>query len=86
MFKCEVMGCMSKPGEKMHKIVVQKAAKDYYQMIRDEETRRMVRVHVGSGFEIVKEISATEAGVALFNQKFPQGAAIVQRPLNKDNQ
>lgn len=83
MFYCQVTGKLSKPGEKCHKVVTQKAARVYTKMIRDEETRKMVRVEIGRGWEIVKEIDASEEGARLWNEAHPNGPVLVERPKPK---
>jgi hypothetical protein len=64
MFRCEVTGKLSKPGDKMNKIVVEKRDKEY----KDPETGEVI----GRGWEIVKEISATDEGVKIWNQRNAQ--------------
>jgi hypothetical protein len=68
MYKCEVFGTMSKPGEKCNKIVVEKRAKVYTRKYRDELTGRIEEVEVGRGWEIVKEINASDEGVRFWNE------------------
>lgn len=83
MFKCQVSGKFSSrghvlpdgdhvPGEKLHKIVVARRDKTYKRWIKNEETRQWEEVEVGQGWEIVREINATEAGVALWNSWTPE--------------
>lgn len=79
MFYCEVTKRLSKPGAKCNKIVTQKAARVYTKMVRDEETRRMIKVEVGKGWEIVKEINATDEGALLWNAANPLGPELVER-------
>ena len=66
MFFCEVTKKLSKPGEKCRKIVVEKREKTYSKRFRDMETGKIQTVECSKGWEIVKEISATEAGEKLW--------------------
>lgn len=66
MYFCQILGRMSQPGEKLNKVVVKTREKSYRQMVRNEELRIWEDLEVGQGWEIVKELNATEAGVAKF--------------------
>lgn len=57
MFKCQITGKMSRPGDKCNKVVTEVRERVY---LNDEGEV------VGRGFEIVKEVNATDAGVALW--------------------
>lgn len=59
MFRCGVTGRLSMPGEKCNKIVVESRERVY--------TDRDGNV-IGRGFEIVKEINATDAGLAAWKE------------------
>jgi len=65
MFKCQVTGKVSQPGEKMFKVIVSKNPKVYI------ETRTVdgesVDVEVSKGWEIGKELCVSEEGLMLFN-------------------
>lgn len=61
MFRCQVTGKMSKPGEKCHKIVTERRERLYK---RDGEV-------IARGWEIVREINATDEGLALWNKNQP---------------
>ena len=65
MFKCEVTGKTTKPGEKMHKVVVETKEKVYFEP-RGENGKL---VEVGRGTEIVKEICVSEAGLRVLREK-----------------
>ena len=80
MFYDQVTGKLSKSGEKMHKIVTQKRDRVYTKKVRDEETKKMVVVEIGRGWEVVKEINATEDGVRLWNEANPNGPETVVQP------
>jgi len=62
MYICQVTGKQSKPGEKLHKIVVQTRACEYKCWDRESEEEWF-----SQGWEIVKEINASEEGVAIWN-------------------
>jgi hypothetical protein len=83
MYFCEITGKLSKPGQKCHKVITHIAERVYTRMVRDEETHRLVRVEVGRGFEIVKEVNASEEGMALWNASHPNGPTVVVRPPRK---
>lgn len=68
MFKCEITGKMSKPGEKINKVVVETREKIYYGWRLNPEIEKMEYVVVGKGSEIVKEINASAEGVAELNR------------------
>lgn len=61
MFRCQLTGKCSKPGEKMQRIVIQTRPKTYRENRYVDGVWQMVEV--GSGFETVKELCLTEAGV-----------------------
>lgn len=67
MYKCEITNKQSKLGEKLNKIVVKTRTKTYTKWVRDEDTRKWNEVSAGSGWEIVRELNATEAGVQLWS-------------------
>jgi len=64
MFICQVTGKSSKPGEKMNKLPVIKRDRFYFKKIKNEETERWAEVEVGKGWEIVREISVSDEGLA----------------------
>lgn len=68
MFRCEVTGKLSKPGEKCHKITVEKRQKVYYKWVFNEDRDDWEEVEAAKGWEIVHEISATKEGVAKWNE------------------
>ena len=71
MFKCQVTKNFSKPGEKMNKIVIATRSRIYKETFRNEETRELETVEVGYGWEVVKEVNASEAGLKLWNVMSP---------------
>ena len=63
MYKCEVFGTMSKPGQKCNKIVVETRPKVYTQKEFNEASGKWEDVEIGRGWEIVKEINASDEGL-----------------------
>jgi site-specific recombinase XerC len=61
MFKCEITGKTSKPGEKMIKAVAYTRVRHYYEYDGDG-----ARCLVGVGSEIVHELRCSKAGASLF--------------------
>lgn len=73
MYICQYTNEMSKPGVKLHKVVTQIRPRIYSRKIRNEETRQLETVVVGTGTEIVKELSCSEEGVRLWTEAHPNG-------------
>lgn len=67
MFYCQISGHLSKPGVKPERIVVAIRPKNYTRWVRNEETNDWEEVIIGSGWEIVKEVNASQEGVAIWN-------------------
>ena len=61
MFICEVTKKCSRPGEKMHRVVVSRREVSYSNRIRggEGETKQ------STGFEIVKEVGVSTEGLAM---------------------
>lgn len=82
MFICQVTGKYSRQGnaftdppvkaEKLTKIVVETRERVYTKKVKNEETGRWEDVEIGRGWEIVREINASEEGVALWNSWSPE--------------
>lgn len=68
MFRCAITGKMSRPGEKVNKIITESRNKIYYGWFRNEETGRFEQHEVGHGLEIVAEVNASEEGLRLWTQ------------------
>jgi len=64
MFRCAITGKLSKPGEKMNKVVVETREKTY----TDPETGEVV----GKGWEIVKEVSVSDEGLKIWKERNSQ--------------
>ena len=69
MYICMITGKVSKPGQKLRKVVALTRPKTYTKWIRDEEVRpaKWMEVPAGVGHEIVMELSCSEEGEALWN-------------------
>jgi hypothetical protein len=63
MFICQITGEYSKQGEKLNKIVVERRDRSYSQHRKNEETNEWELVEVGRGWEIVREVNASDEGV-----------------------
>jgi deoxyribose-phosphate aldolase len=71
MFKCQVTGKISKPREKMNRIVIATRDKVYTKKILEDG--ELVELEIGRGYEIVKEIAATDEGLRIYNQMVDDG-------------
>lgn len=67
MYYCQVTNELSKPGEKLNKIVIEQRERIYKERIFNEETRKMEDVIIGYGWEIVREINASDEGLRLWS-------------------
>lgn len=67
MYKCAITGRLSKPNEKLNKIVVETRAKTYVNWDYEAEEEWQ-----SFGTEIVKEVDASEAGLKLWNAWTPE--------------
>lgn len=63
MFKCEITKRLSKPLEKLNKVVVKTRQVEYRHWDRETEEEWFTQ-----GTEIVREVNATEEGLALWNK------------------
>jgi hypothetical protein len=75
MFKCDVLGKFSQPGEKCLKLVIETRPRTYVQRVRNEETLRWEDLVVGSGTEIVRELNVTESGLKFWDTLSDEGKA-----------
>lgn len=53
--------------EKLNRIVVATRPRTYTKWVRNEETNKWEEVEIGQGHEIVREINASDEGLALWN-------------------
>lgn len=70
MFKCEITGKMSKPLEKLQKVVIKTRPTEYHHWDYESDEQWTT-----TGNEIVKEVNATEDGVAAWNKMTPEQQA-----------
>jgi hypothetical protein len=77
MYKCQVTGKQSKLGEKLNKIVVQTRAREYKHWDRENEEEWF-----SHGTEIVREINATDEGLAIWNDLTPEEREEFVKGLN----
>ncbi len=75
MYKCEITGKMSKPGDKLRKVVAVTRQREYKERVYNEETRRSEELVVGHGWEIVRELNASQEGEAIWNSMTPDDQA-----------
>jgi hypothetical protein len=68
MFYCDVTRNLSRSGEKPTKLTVEKRDRVYTRRVRNEETREWETIEVGRGWEIVKELNVSDAGLQEWNQ------------------
>lgn len=66
MYKCQVTGRYSRPGDKLNKIVVQTRTREYKHWDRENEEEWF-----SHGTEIVREINATDEGLRIWNELTP---------------
>ena len=67
MFRCEITGKMTKPGDKCNKIAVKRRERVYTHF--EFQDGREVEVEEGRGWEIVKEINASDEGYEIWKQR-----------------
>jgi len=67
MFICQISGRLSKPGEKVYKICVEKRKKLYTSRVLNEDSGQVEEVEVSHGWEIVREVNATYEGFCEWN-------------------
>jgi hypothetical protein len=67
MFLCEVTKKMSRHGEECCKVVVERRERVYTRHVIDRENNTEFDEEIGRGWEIVKEVDATEDGAKLYS-------------------
>ena len=72
MYRCYVTGKMSKPGEKVNKLVIKTRPRTYWGSFQNEETGNVETVEIGHGSEIVREVNVTDEGMRMWNDKMVQ--------------
>jgi hypothetical protein len=66
-----------RPGDKLHRLVVEIRKRTYLKEVFNEETRMKETLIAGEGWEIVKELSCSAEGVELWQQAHPEGPEVV---------
>ena len=79
MFKCEITGKFSKPGDKAIRLVTEYRERFYMSQNADGEEDFENGEVVGSGMEIQKEINVTLAGLGIWCDRNPQDVASRER-------
>lgn len=69
-------------SEKLNKIVVQTRERIYTRRVKNEETGKWEDVEIGRGWEIVREINASQEGLDLWNSWTPEERAIFLENLD----
>jgi hypothetical protein len=77
MYKCQITGKMSKPGEKLNRVVVATRAVEYKHWDREAEEEWF-----SHGTEIVKEVNASDEGAALWEKLTSEERAEFVKGLN----
>ena len=67
MFYCEITNRLSKSGEKLNRLVVETRDKTYTKWVKNEETNKWEEVEAGRGYETVREINVSQAGLDLWH-------------------
>jgi hypothetical protein len=80
MFRDQILNRLSRPGEACERLVVEIAKRDYTRRILNEETNQMETVVISSGYETVKELNTTKAGMEQWMAANPEGPKVVSRP------
>ena len=92
MYKCQVTGKYSRQGnafshppvagEKLNKIVVATRERTYTKWVKNEETLKWEEVFVAKGWEIVREINASDEGVKLWESWTPEEREVFLKHLD----
>lgn len=79
MFKCQILGKTTRPGEKMNRVVIETREKVYTEWFREEG--EWIELEVGRGFEIVKEIQVSDEGLCVYNKMVEDGTVHLLTPF-----
>lgn len=71
MFRCEITNKTTRPGEKMHRVVIEKREKVYTEWCREEG--EWIELEIGRGWEIVKEIQVSDEGLRIYDEMVEAG-------------
>lgn len=69
-------------SEKLNRIVVETRERIYTKRVKNEETGKWEDVEIGRGWEIVREINASQEGLDLWNSWTPEERAIFLENLD----
>ena len=72
MYRCEITNRLSERGQKLNKLVVKTRERVYTRWVKNEETKQWEEVFMSKGWEIVKEINVSQAGLDLWNSWTPE--------------
>jgi hypothetical protein len=72
MYHCMITGKQSRPGEGCNKITVATKPRIYTRWVKNEETLKWEEVECGHGWEIVRQINASDEGVKLWESWSPE--------------
>ncbi len=82
MYICQVTGKQSKPGEGLNKVVVATRERVYTKWVKNEDTNKWEEVFVAKGWEIVREINASQEGVQLWDSWTPEEREVFLKHLD----
>jgi hypothetical protein len=68
MFRCDVTGKLTAPGEPCKKVIVETRKRVYEREVRDPETGART-ILTSTGWEIVKEINVSPEGIEILALK-----------------
>ena len=66
MYRCEITGKCSRPGEQLNRVVALKREKVYTKWVSDEDSKRWNEVEAGRGYETVRELRLSNEGLAIW--------------------
>ena len=78
MYKCEITGHYSMPGEKLNRVVVKTRTRTYKHWDRESEEEWF-----SQGTEIVREVNATDEGVRIWEALTPEERESFVQGLDK---
>jgi len=72
MFRDQITKRLSKPGDKLRKVIALTRPKTYTRWVKNEETNHYEEVANGQGFEPVRELSLSAEGESIWNGWTPE--------------
>lgn len=97
MYICQITGNQSKHGEKLNKVVVQTRERVYTRWVRNDDKsegidrtlvvnesadRKWLEVFVAKGWEIVRELNASQEGADLWASWTPEEREMFLKHMN----